>query len=461
MSSQISPPRGGAHDPSHGPALDPALGPSLGPSLRIAMLSHSTNPRGGVVHAMQLSEALTALGHEVVLHAPDATGKGFFRRPACKTACIPVAPKATDEEVARSDDARDDREAELAAMPRSSGLAGHIFPAEKMGQAAPSPDIAVPGMTAMVEQRIAAYVRHFESPAARTFDIFHAHDGISGNALATLKARGLIPAFARTVHHIDQFADPRLMALQDRSIDPADLFLTVSDKWQAALEGRGFSATVVGNGVDTERFAPLWSGEQTALRDRLKLPPGPVFLSIGGVEPRKNTIGILEGFRQLRAVRPDARLVIAGGASLLDHRGYQDEFQSELAALRDHGSAVHLIGPVEDADMPNLYRLADALVFPSLKEGFGLVVLEAMASGVPAIVSSIPPFTEYLGRDEAIWCDPQHPASIADAMALALVPQIRNALIPRGLEVASRFSWRRVAQAHLPAYARLKEVAHA
>ncbi|MBP1842996.1 glycosyltransferase-like protein [Rhizobium petrolearium] len=380
--------------------------------LRIAMLSHSTNPRGGVVHAMQLSEALTILGHEVVLHAPDAKGTGFFRTPACGTMCIPVEPAPAD-------------------------------------------------MTAMVERRIADYVRHFESPAARHFDIFHAHDGISGNALATLKQRSVIPFFARTVHHIDQFADPRLMELQDRSIDPADIFFTVSSAWQRVLWDRGLNATVVGNGVDVERFAPVWNGEQTALRDRLELPPGPIFLSIGGVEARKNTIGILEAFRQLRAVRPDALLVVAGGASLLDHSGYQEEFRSELALLRDHAAAVHLIGPVADEDMPNLYRLADALVFPSLKEGFGLVVLEAMASGVPVIVSSIAPFTGYLTADEAIWCDPHHPASIAEAMALSLVPRIRERVIPCGLEVAGRFSWRRVAEAHLSAYATLKEVTNA
>ncbi|MCQ4629247.1 MSMEG_0565 family glycosyltransferase [Shinella lacus] len=380
--------------------------------LRIAMLAHSTNPRGGVVHAMHLAEALTALGHAVVLHAPDAKGKGFFRQPTCGTAAFPVA-------------------------------------------AAP------PDMTAMVEQRIADYISHFEQRANRGFDIFHAHDGISGNALATLKARGLIPGFARTVHHVDTFGDPRLVALQDRSIVEADLFFTVSTLWQKALGERGMPAVVVGNGVDTERFAPTWSGEQTALRDRLGIPSGPVFLSIGGVEKRKNTTAILEAFRQLRAVRPDAQLVIAGGASLLDHSAYQTEFRAELAALASHAAAVHMIGPVADEDMPNLYRLADALVFPSLKEGFGLVVLEALASGIPAIVSSIPPFTEYLGADHALWCDPKHPASIADAMALALVPAIRERVIPRGLDVAARFSWRRVAESHLAAYRTLKEAVHA
>jgi glycosyltransferase-like protein len=382
-------------------------------TLRIAMLTHSTNPRGGVVHAMHLCEALAALGHEAVLHAPDAKGTGFFRKPACGTACFAV-------------------------------------------------QAAAPDMTAMVEQRVADYVHFFEQAGTRDFDIFHAHDGISGNALATLKKRGQISAFVRTVHHIDHFEDPRLMALQARSIDRADAFFTVSAVWQAALRNdRGIRSSVVGNGVDTQRFAPAWSGEQTALHDRIGLHAGPVFLSIGGIEARKNTLGILDAFRQVRAVRPDAQLIIAGGVSLLDHRDYQEEFQSHLRTLREDAAAVHIIGAVPDEDMANLYRIADALVFPSLKEGFGLVVLEAMASGLPAIVPSIVPFTEYLDTEDAIWCDPRHSASIAEAMVLSLLPEMRNRIIERGLEVAGRFTWRRVAEAHLSTYAMLKEAVHA
>jgi glycosyltransferase-like protein len=372
------------------------------------MLAHSTNPRGGVVHAMQLSEALTALGHEVVLHAPDAKGGGFFRKPACKAVAFPVSAAQSD-------------------------------------------------MTAMVDQRIDEYIRYFENAGTAEFDIFHAHDGISGNAVASLQQQGLIPFYARTVHHIDQFTDPGLMALQDRSIESAHAFFTVSATWQTVLAARGLTATVIGNGVDTDRFFPTWNGEQSELRDRLGLLPGPIFLAIGGIEARKNTIGILDAFRQLKAVNPDAQLVIAGGASLLDHGAYQDEFRSELALLRGHATSVHLVGPINDADMPNLYRLADALVFPSLKEGFGLVVLEAMASGLPVVTSAVAPFTEYLCADDALWCDPQHSASIAEAMALSLVPKLRERLIAQGLGVAARFSWRHVAAAHLPTYAKLRE----
>ncbi len=431
--------------------------------LRIAMLTHSTNPRGGVVHAMQLSEALADLGHEVVLHAPDAKGTGFFRTPACGAVLVPIArvspfspagrrwPEGSDEGAADTEAAsRLPLEASLRSAPSSALWASSSRRGE--GGAAE--------MTAMVEQRFADYIRYFENPATRSFDIYHAHDGISGNALATLKERGLIPSFVRTVHHIDQFTDIRLMELQDRSIDRADLFFTVSSMWCKTLEEtRGINSTVVGNGVDTERFSPAVDG--CALRNKLALPDGPIFLAVGGIEARKNTIAMLEAFGQMRAIRPDAQFVIAGGASLLDHRGYQGEFRAVLTSLGEHAAAVHILGTVADEDMPALYRLADTLVFASVKEGFGLVVLEAMASGVPVVVSSIAPFTEYLAAEDVVWCDPHNATSIAEAMAISLMPPVRAGLISRGLKLAAHHSWQRTAAAHLQAYETLKEPAHA
>ncbi len=132
-----------------------------------------------------------------------------------------------------------------------------------------------------------------------------------------------------------------------------------------------------------------------------------------------------------------------------------------LASLGEHAAAVHILGTIADEDMPALYRLADTLVFASVKEGFGLVVLEAMASGVPVVVSSIAPFTEYLGPEDVVWCDPHNAASIAEAMAISLMPPVRAGLIPRGLKLAAHHSWQRTAAAHLQAYETLKEPAHA
>src|SRR5207244_2994942 len=120
-----------------------------------------------------------------------------------------------------------------------------------------------------------------------------------------------------------------------------------------------------------------------------------ILLCVGGVEERKNTLRVLQAFIQLRAQMPDLQLVVAGGASLLDHSGYARAFHALLQAS-GCGSDVLLTGPLADDDMPGLFRLANVLAMPSLSEGFGLVVLEALCSGVPVVASQIAPFTDYL-----------------------------------------------------------------
>ena len=382
--------------------------------LRIAILAHSTNPRGGVVHALELGDALVRLGHDAVVHAPDPAGRGFFRRTACETVSVPAT-----------------------ATP--------------------------PGTTAaLVEARVADYVQYFEDVAHRRFDVFHAQDGLSANALATLKRRGLICGFVRTVHHLDGFADPRLRALDRRGIVEADAHLVVSRLWQGRLRSdHGIDAAVVGNGVNLERFTDKPRPGDAALRTRLGLGTGPVFLAVGGVEERKNTVRLLQAFSRVRADHPGAQLVVAGGSSLLDHAGYQARFAEVLVGLDLLPGAVVQAGPVPDDDMPGLYRNADALVFPSVKEGFGLVVLEAMASGLPVVVSAIEPFTDYIAPTDALWCRPDDVASVADAMAASLDPDRRAALSRRGPVIAARHDWRDTARAHLPVYERLGAFQHA
>jgi len=378
-------------------------------ALRIAILSHSTNPRGGVVHALALGDALTRLGHDVVVHAPDVTGHGFFRPTLCGTASVPAA---------------------TASGPLAD----------------------------LVELRAREYCAYFATAARRDFDLWHAQDGISGNALATLADRRLIPGFVRTVHHVDDFAEPRLDALQRRAITAASALLVVSRMWQHWLRDRlGRSSAVVGNGVDAARYTAMPDASDAELRARLGLADDvPVFLAIGGVEARKNTLRILAAFRDVYRTRP-ARLVIAGGASLLDHGNYQERFAADLAASGLPPGAVIRTGPLPDALMPALYRAATTLVFPSLTEGFGLVVLEAMAADVPVVAPRIAPFTEYLGADDVVWCDPADTATIAAALHASLDPARRTALVARGRRIAADFTWERVARAHIAAYAALRE----
>jgi glycosyltransferase involved in cell wall biosynthesis len=153
--------------------------------------------------------------------------------------------------------------------------------------------------------------------------------------------------------------------------------------------------------------------------------------------------------------------VVAGGASLLNHDAYQVRFAGVREQSGVAANAVINTGPLPQELMPALYRAASTLVFPSTREGFGLVVLEAMASGVPVVTSRIAPFTEYLGDDDVEWCDPFDAGSIASAMARSLDAAHRSRLIARGWSAAGRHSWEGTARAHLAVYDVLRETAHA
>lgn len=380
--------------------------------LRIAILTHSTNPRGGVVHALELGEALVRLGHDAVVHAPDPTRSGFFRAAACETVSVPAepAPKNLIDLVTRR------------------------------------------------REEVAEYFRHERH---RDFDIFHAQDSISANALADLKIDTRF-RFARTVHHLDSFDDTRLMALQARGVAAANQLFVVSRQWQHHLRRHfGRQASIVGNGVDTARFSRIEDERDAPLRARLGLGAGPVLLAIGGIEERKNTLRLLQAFESIRSRHGSAQLVIAGGASLLDHSGYRRAFETARAAMQLPNDAIRLAGPIPQAAMPALYRAAGLLLFPSVSEGFGLAVLEAMASGIPVVTSRIAPFTEYLGEDDVAWCDPYDIASIAQAIGQALDPQRRPAFIARGAAVAARHDWRRTARCHLETYATMRGLQNA
>lgn len=402
--------------------------------LRIAMLAHSTNPRGGVVHALELSEALHALGHRVTLHAPDEAGRGFFRATRCAAVSVPASP-----------------------------VSG--------------------GVAALVRQRMADYLAHFDRVGTEGFDVWHAQDAISANALATLVAQGRIGGFVRTVHHLDRFDDPQVMALQERAHRSAALVLCVSRQWRETLaREHGIEAHQVANGVDLRRYRsvarapaptpmqPIDPSQDAALAARLGPRDGPVLLAVGGIEARKNTLAILQAFIALRASQaavqpasqPKAQLVIAGGASLLDHSACRTAFDAALRASglraahglapRDPRADVIVTGPLPDADMPSLYRAADVLLFPSLKEGFGLVVLEALACGTPVVVSRIAPFTEHLHDGMVSWCDPQDAASIARAAQRALDPAAAASMCAAAAPLLARYGWAASAARHVALY---------
>lgn len=379
--------------------------------LRIALLTHSTNPRGGVVHCLELADALCAEGHAVTVHAPGVPGQPLFR---------------------------------------SSRATVRILPVPASG----------PNLREVVQARIDSFVQGLSEAGPPGFDVLHAHDGIGANALLALRRQGRIGAYVRTVHHVDAgFGDPVLDAWEAQSIRQADRLICVSESWAPKLrEHFQREAQVIHNGVDLGRFSPVPQARDADLARRLGLGTGPVYLMVGGIEARKNTVGALQAFVRLRARVPEAQLLIAGGASLLDHGLYRQRFEQVLAQAglqTGPGQPVVLSGVLADADMPALYRLATALLFPSVLEGFGLAIVEAMASGVPVIVSRQEPFTDFLGPDDVMWVDPHSVSSMTEALLQVLFPRTAQALREQGLRVVRRFDWAAAARAHVDLYSAL------
>ncbi|MDQ1664055.1 MAG: hypothetical protein QOH75_86, partial [Actinomycetota bacterium] len=117
------------------------------------------------------------------------------------------------------------------------------------------------------------------------------------------------------------------------------------------------------------------------------------------------------------------------------------------------------LGMVPDVDIPQWYAAADVLAFPSVKEGFGLAVLEAMSAGTPVVTSDLPVFREYLvaGRD-ALLIEPGDVEALAAALLSTMEdPALRHALISAGAHVAARFTWQESARQHLAIYEELPQ----
>ncbi|RLC86644.1 MAG: glycosyltransferase family 1 protein [Chloroflexi bacterium] len=184
------------------------------------------------------------------------------------------------------------------------------------------------------------------------------------------------------------------------------------------------------------RFRPQPEpGEAERIRARYGLDERPYVLSVGTVQPRKNYVRLIRAFARLE---PNAQLVIAGGQGWL----YEDIF----AEAEKHGNCVRVLGFVGEADLPALYRNAALFAFPSLYEGFGLPVLEAMACGVPVVCSHTSSLPEVAG-DAALLVDPLDTDGLAKAMARVLEDaELRREMIARGLEQAARFTWERAAR---------------
>jgi glycosyltransferase involved in cell wall biosynthesis len=161
---------------------------------------------------------------------------------------------------------------------------------------------------------------------------------------------------------------------------------------------------------------------------RLGVPYDRYFFALGTLEPRKNLVMLFEALALLPS---DVCLAIAGG------KGWKDS--PIFARIEELGIAhrVAFLGYVPDADLPKLFARAEAFVFPSLYEGFGMPVLEAMLAGSPVLAADRPAMRE-VGGDAAQYFDPESPEDIARALHQ---PLDRTQMVHRGLARAGTFTW--------------------
>jgi glycosyltransferase-like protein len=377
--------------------------------VKIAMLTYSVKARGGVEHALAVAEALAQRGHDLCVVALAQPGERFFRDTPVQTRLIEHVP------------AEGPFDARILAMV----------------------DAYRDGLRPLL--------------CDGGFDVVHAQDCLSANAALDLRDEGAVGEVVRTVHHVDDFISPSLIACQKRSILAPDLVLCVSHPWvQRLADEFGVQASLVRNGVDGDRFRTARDGAERA-SDRAALALGDrlTVLTVGGIEPRKGSLTLLEGFARLRALVPGRAplLLVVGGATLFD---YRDEIERFAARARQLGVSEHVrvVGTVSPAELERHYRAADIFAFPSTKEGFGLVALEALAAGLPVVASRLDVFETFLADGENALLSP---AGDGEALGCALArlarePDLRARLVAAGRRVVAAYGWDVAAAAHEDAY---------
>ncbi|MGB9606295.1 MAG: glycosyltransferase family 4 protein, partial [Bryobacteraceae bacterium] len=185
------------------------------------------------------------------------------------------------------------------------------------------------------------------------------------------------------------------------------------------------------------------------------LEPERFWLNVGTIEPRKNQCRLLEAYARLVAWGHDSMpLVLAGAKGWL-----MEEFDRTLDGLR-LGDRVILTGYVNEDELRWLYQNCFAFVYPSLFEGFGMPVLEAMSLGAPVICSNAGSLPEVAG-DAALCVDPSSPAGFASAMLQLAAGEVsRDKLVALGLHRACTFSWRTSAQRLVEIYDEVVSITH-
>jgi len=361
--------------------------------MKIAMLAYTMRPRGGVVHAVRLSEALRAKGADVTLVSLRRRGlvedyASFYGKTSFPVCLIDY-------------DWNDDTRHRLRNM------------AEALV-------IGLP----------------------RDFDIYHAQDCVCDTALQMLVAEGsLAGPTVRTVHHIQGFQDPFMDKCERAALLGDTEKITVSRYWQEELRSRcGLESTVIYNGIDAGRF----SGAEQKRE--------PFILFVGGMEARKGLEFAIEALETLTSRGRDLRLVAVARPGFLCTESR--EWFDHLIGRCGLSGKVEIRELVTDRELAGLYSSASIFLLPTRMEGWGLAIMEAMAAGCPVISSPVGGVTELVSDGEnALLAPVGDVAGIAKAAERLLDDEgLRGRLCASAKRTIGKYTWESSAEKTLQLY---------
>ena len=198
---------------------------------------------------------------------------------------------------------------------------------------------------------------------------------------------------------------------------------------------------VIPHGVDHSRFTPDGHDDDAALARAGIEPPYVVF--VGTLEPRKDVPTLIRAFDRIAGAQPDLTLVLAGA------RGWGADAVDAAVGAATHGDRVRLTGYLPEDDLPALLRRAAAVAYPSLEEGFGLPVVEALACGAPVVTTS-GTVMEEVAAGAAFLAPPGDDDRLAGALEAAIEGDAQRREL--GLKVAARHTWEASAAGHAEVY---------
>lgn len=253
-----------------------------------------------------------------------------------------------------------------------------------------------------------------------------------------------------TVHDLSPLVLPQMYNWKSRAwhsfinikklVKRADALIAVSEHTKIALQEvlkvPEQKITVAPLGVEQEFFNPSLDVDQLRQVRNIYGLPGDFILFLGTIEPRKNLETLIDAFER---VNSPVNLVIAGKL------GWKYKAITQRIEKSKKRRQIKLLGYIPEADKPYIMKLAKTFVWPSLYEGFGLPVLEAMAVGTPALTSQLTSLPEVAGST-ALLVNPYNPQDIASGLEDLLTnEQLRQRFTVQGIERAKNFTWDKTA----------------